>query len=297
VTETTSRTIKEEQGRRIAADLALSARIARLEAPVVVPPVVPPPPVIIPVVSTISVAAGGKGVTINRDGQVIENLVITGPGCATYDGATYGIFGSGAFRDVAIRHCTIRNLAHSGIWLDGLVNPVIEDCVIEDVAYAGIMFVGVQGGRISRNTVRRVGVTGHQEPDCNAYGIAVAGSDVLVDENEVTDVPLWHGLDTHGGLRITFRRNVVRRTPRAMFVTTGASPAADCVVTGNLLTEPAPLLPGGTNPVAITTYQTVGCTIAGNVIGAAYGAPTAYDYGALSTGLVQSGNVTGEALP
>jgi hypothetical protein len=48
--ETTSRTIKEEQGRRIAADAVLAAaiadlagRVTKLEAPVVPPPVIPPP--------------------------------------------------------------------------------------------------------------------------------------------------------------------------------------------------------------------------------------------------------------
>ena len=264
-----------------------------------------PPPVVVPVQTAVTVAAGGKGVTVTRDGQIIENLLITGPGCATYDGATFGIFGGGTFRDVVIRHCTISGLAHSGAWLEGLINPIIEDCVIEDVAYSGIMVVGVVGGRASRNTVRRVGVTGHQQ-DSNAYGIAVSGqatpsSDFIVEDNLVTDIPLWHGLDTHGGQRIIFRRNTVRRVPRAIFLTTDPGQATGCSVIGNLFTEPAPLTGGGTNPVAITTYKTANCSFTGNAIGAAYGAPTVYDYiggdGIGSTGLVQSGNVTGEALP
>ena len=260
-------------------------------------------PVIVPAQTAVSVPSGGKGVTVNRDGQVIENLVITGPGFTTWDGGTYGIFGSGGLRDVVIRNCTIRGMGHSGIWLAGLVNPTIEDCLIEDVAYAGIYLIGVTGGSALRNKIHRVGNDGKSTGvSNNAYGICVGGigtisSDILVADNEVTDVPMWHGLDTHGGLRITFRHNVVRRTPRAIFVTNlSIGKSTDCVIDRNLFTEPVEVA-GGTDKGWATTAGTVRCAFTGNVGGSAYGAPTVYDYQGLSTGLVQWGNVAGEALP
>jgi hypothetical protein len=295
---------------------ALTSRVAALEVSMAnvvlsiskltqsLPPPVPPP--VEPTPGTqIVVAAGGKGVRITANNQVVENLVITGPGAGSYDTTTDGIYGLGAYTGVIIRHVTIRGMRHAGIWLDGLVNPLIEDVVIEDVGYVGIMAVRVVGGTIQRNTIRRVGygTTGLPEGN-NAYGIAISGyeptpsSDILVADNVIEDVPLWHGLDTHGGQRITFSGNTVRRAPRAIFLTSmTTTKATDCVVSGNLFTEPVATVPPGTNAVAMTTYDTVGCAFTGNVIGSAYGAPTVYDYLGQSTGLTQSGNVNGEALP
>ncbi len=74
-------------------------------------------------------------------------------------------------------------------------------------------------GTISSNTVQRIGV--QLANGDNAYGIAVSAyggeprsSDVTVTGNTVEDVPTWHGLDTHGGLRIAFTNNTVRRASR-----------------------------------------------------------------------------------
>ena len=84
----------------------------------------------------------------------------------------------------------------------------------------------------------------------NAYGIAVSAyggeprsSDVTVTGNTVEDVPTWHGLDTHGGLRIAFTNNTVRRASRALFITTDTSGnrATDITVTGNVFGSPAPV--------------------------------------------------------
>jgi hypothetical protein len=257
--------------------------------------------------TTINVPSGGKGVTITQNNQIVENLTIIGPG-ATESVGTYGIYANGAYSGVVIRNCTIKNISGSGMWLINLVNPVIEDCIIEDVAYSGIMTLGWTGGRISRNTIRRVGVNGPFNGNNNAYGIAISGltsttrsSDVIVNDNIITDVPFWHGLDTHGGLRITFSHNTVRRSPRAVFITSGDFSggeyfATSCVIKDNLFTEPVQVS-GGTNPTAMTTYATSNCSFTGNHIGAAYGSAGVYDYLGQSTGLVQSNNIISETLP
>jgi len=291
-------------------------RITKLEAPPVTPPApppveppptppppVPPPPTPPPGLTRVNVAAGGKGVTITANNQVVENLEIVGPGFTTYDGKTYGIYGSGSYSGVVIKNCIIRKMGHSGIWLVGLVNVTIQDCTIEDVAYAGVYLVGVDGGSVLRNTIHRVGNDGKSSGvGNNAYGIAVGGigsvsSDILVEDNVIDYVPMWHGLDTHGGLRITFRGNTVRHCPRAMFVTAlSVGLSTDCVITENLFTDPLEIT-GGTDKGWCTTFDTRDCSFTNNHIGAAYGSTTVYDYQGQSTGLVQSGNTVGETLP
>lgn len=288
-----------------AALAALDARLKALETPIVVPPPVEPPPT--PPPTTITVAAGGKGVTITRSGQVVENLTIVGPGCAT-NGSTFGIYGQGAFDGVVIRNCVVRGFDRDGIHLDGLTNVTVENCTVEDISYTGIMLISVVGGMIRGNTVRRIGVitspvdgTTH-----NAYGIAATdtggprSADLLIEGNTIMDVPRWHGLDTHGGLRLVFRGNTVRRTPRAVFITSSNTyKATDCLVDANLFTEPIPFTSAsfGTNPEAMTAAYTVNCRFTNNHIGAAYGSVMVNDYASASTGLVQSNNTTGETLP
>ena len=86
-----------------------------------------------------------------------------------------------------------------------------------------------------------------------AYGIALTrdstvslalsprSADVLVDDNDVEDVPTWEGLDTHAGDRITFARNRIKRCRQAIVV------------------GPCP------NELGVSTYAPLACDVLNNV--------------------------------
>ena len=128
----------------------------------------------------------------------------------------------------------------------------------------------------------------------NAYGIAVSNesgavsSDVVVDGNTVETVPTWHGLDTHGGVRISFTNNTVSGAPRALFITSDGSGrrATDITVTGNRFLSPAP----AADAKAVTTYAATRVSVTGNSASGWGSASFFNDYQGQSTGLVVSGN-------
>lgn len=262
--------------------------------------------------TTVTVGRNQKGVQITANNQLVDNVTFNGPGADIFGGA-YGVYGVGSYTGVVIRNCTFHDFDHTAIWLDGLVDPLIENCFIYDTTYTGIMLLGVTkgtgtwGGRVLDNTIVRVGKDAHQTPDFNAYGIAVTmngggtpSSDTLVQDNLVTDIPLWHGIDTHGGQRILIAHNEIRRTARGIFITANLTTerATDVSVVSNLVTEPQTATGGTDANTAITTYDCRGTTsITNNVVGTAY--PNIHnDSGSLSSPApTLSGNVRGETLP
>ena len=112
---------------------------------------------------------------------------------------------------------------------------------------------------------------------------------MVVDGNTVETVPTWHGLDTHGGVRISFTNNTVSGAPRALFITSDGSgrKATDITVTGNRFLSPAPAT---TNLVTVTTYAATRVSVTGNTASGWGSASFFHDYQGQSTGLVVSGN-------
>lgn len=245
--------------------------------------VTPPPP------------TNSPPITVTTNGAVIDGLIFSG---------TYGTGSAITVKadNVTIRNCNIK-LFRQGIEAQKCKNLIIESNTITDCDYAGVLSTTQIGGRISKNTIQRIGAARTDlstSAQNNAYGIAVSNysgdapsSDVLVEANIVEDVPLWHGLDTHNGVRITFKDNIVRRTPRALFVTKSTTSPTDCVVTGNQFLE-AITKTGGTNKQAVTLNGVKGITFLNNKSSVTYGKPMIQDYtggGESSTGIVETGTV------
>jgi Right handed beta helix region len=254
------------------------------------PPSTTSPPI---VVTTNDVTI--DGVTITSSGQTGDAIQAIGTA-------------SEPITNLTIRNCTIDGF-NMGIEARHVVNLVIENCLIEDANYAGIAVYSGVGGRISGNTIRRIGYarTDLTVPDVgnNAYGITldrstVSGSfvldprssDFLVDGNLIEDVPLWMGLNTHAGSNITFSNNTVRRCPRAIFIAgdSAGNLPENINVTGNTL-EQAVTKTGGTTDIEGVLYsQLQGGSITNNAISSTYGTPGYFDFQGLSTGVTISGN-------
>jgi parallel beta-helix repeat protein len=220
------------------------------------------------------------------DGVTIITSASTGDGIQALGTAAKPI------RNLTIRNCTIRGFA-TAIDVRYVANLTIENCTITDAAYAGILVFSGIGGTISGNRIERIGVgIDTSGPDANnVYGIALTRvattdfeaeprtSDFVVDGNDIEDVPLWHGLDTHAGINITFSNNIIARCARPIFITSDSlgNHPEDITVTGNRL-ESAVQVPGGTNVAAITLVNLQAGTITNNTISSTYGTPFVYDY-------------------
>ena len=242
----------------------------------------------------VNVPADQRGFIVTASNVTLDRLVITGAQASTYSWNEVGVLTTGSVSGLVVRDSTIRTFGNAGIWVGPSTNPLITGTTIEDAVYAGIMVISAAGGRIDGNVVRRIGVQGASANGNNAYGIAVSNdggsvsSDVVVNGNTVATVPTWHGLDTHGGVRISFTNNTVSGAPRAMFITSDGSgrKATDITVTGNRFLSPAPAAAVET----VTTYAATRVSVTGNTASGWGRAAFFYDYQGQSTGLVVSGN-------
>lgn len=296
---------------------ALKSRVARLEqlvapspSPTPTPAPTPRPtanpiptptptlrPTPTPAARTITCAAG-RPCYVPQAGEVIDGWTIKCPGDQVYDAATTGIWINQP--NVTVRNTTISGCGNADVWIDGATGFLLESNTFTDAAYAGVITTGATKGTIRGNLVQRVGTRGH-ERNANAYGIAISmwndgipSSDVVVDSNTIEDVPLWHCLDTHGGQRINFTGNTTRRCPRAIFVTSNVEhvelPVGTIVARNTMLEPVSGASAGGTNPVAITLYETRSTSATDNAAAAGYPDPIVYDYLLKSQGLVNAGN-------
>ena len=116
----------------------------------------------------------------------------------------------------------------------------VKNTVLTNLTYAGVLTTGALNSTIQYNLVD--GITGSSVDEWNGYGIAISyisgsgnSKDVVVENNTVKNIPTWHGLDTHSGVRIIFRNNIVSGVRRAVFLT--GSPT-DVLADSNDLTAP-----------------------------------------------------------
>jgi hypothetical protein len=255
---------------------------------------------------TINFPAGHTALTVTHSDVVIDGVTITGSQYAHYDGSDYAIDVQGTsgspITGFVVRNCHVTSSGKAGIWMSHVTGAVVHNNVVEDCCYTGITGFSMVGGEITDNTIRRIGYTCPEAElpgSGNSYGINVndqgtpCSSDVEVSGNTIEDVPTWHGLDTHGGLRISFISNIIRRSRRGLFITgsvASGAHATDIVVTSNQL-----LAPELAEPItAVTLAGVYGATFTGNTItGWGNNSPTNeepwYDYLGESTGLVNGG--------
>jgi hypothetical protein len=209
-------------------------------------------------------------------------ITLTGGRLTAPASGSYVVRVSGA--DVTIDGLTVSG-GKAGIWADSGVRLVVRRSTVTDASYAGIMVLSGSHCTVVDNTVRRIGMSA--VPGANAYGIALsmasgkpATTDCTVSGNTVTDVPIWHALDTHSGQRIAFVGNTVRNCSRAIFLTTSGTQAADLSVIGNRFERGTATY----NLRGLTLSQVDRVEVTGNtVIG--YGTAWWTDYGGGSTGV------------
>ena len=199
-------------------------------------------------------------------------------------------------RRLIVRDTVISSLGGFGLYPEHVTDARVTGNEIHDIVYAGVMVLSGRRGVIANNMVQRIGVRGSEANSGNAYGIALtaapgsaATSDFVVSGNNVEDVPTWHALDTHGGERVVFADNTVRRAPRAVFITTddAGHEATSIVVTGNVFDSPDPVT---TNLVVVTTYAAANVVVSGNTARGWGSAAFLHDYMGMSTGLVAFAN-------
>lgn len=253
-------------------------------------------------------------ITVTTDNRTIDSLSFSATTSNGPQGSrTIFIFAQGT-ASVPIDNLTITNCTFSGgtiaIWLRHVTNVTIENCTIEDPDYAGVDLWSCITGSVAGNTIRRVGYTRTDFSDGafgnNAYGIVLNRNEssslvtdphtelIVVDNNLIEDVPLWMGMNGHGGVDNTWSNNIVRRCPRAFFNagSPGGGNPSGIIVTANRLEHPVTKT-GGTSDIEGVLYSHwTGGSITNNQIDHAFGGTGYFDYQGASSGVTISGNST-----
>jgi hypothetical protein len=223
----------------------------------------------------VHVPPGEAGIIIEADGVTLDGVTLIGTQAQTFVFEEIGVLAHAPpddpIRRLTIRDSTIASFGGFGTYLRNVSGVRLEGNKVRDVVYAGLMVLSGDDGIIDGNVVQRIGVVGAEANKNNAYGIVLTAhggdepmsTDFTVIGNTVEDVPTWHAFDTHGGRRITFTENTVRRSMRGIFVTTDGtgSPPEDITIVGNQLLSPAPV---DSNLAAITLYRADVVAIVGN---------------------------------
>jgi parallel beta-helix repeat protein len=223
--------------------------------------------------ATITTGRSKVGLLVTANNVTLRGLRIVGPQATSFDGneAAIEVEGSASspVRNLVIRDSVLRRFGYGGIELRFVNDFTIRDNTIQDGVYMGMMVISSSRGLIAGNTVERIGVYGAGANSNNAYGIALTqmvassprSTDITVSGNTILDVPTWHGLDTHGGARITWTKNVVRGCRDGIFITGwSTNRALDNVIDGNFVYN------SGSNQYGITSVYSTGGQVTDNLI-------------------------------
>lgn len=184
--------------------------------------------------------ANTVGMSITTSNVHVDGLLLSGPAIATYQGAGFALSITGTFHagsaptyisNVSVTNSIIQHWGAYGVYAAYVDQFSASRNYINDIGYAGIAVISGTNGRIEGNGIDTIG-PGNSG---NAYGIALSRdttdsgelisqpptTDYAVSGNTIRNVPIWEGLDTHGGERITFSGNTIYNVKDAIGV--GAS--------------------------------------------------------------------------
>lgn len=200
-------------------------------------------------------------VLVRSSGVHVVDAVLRGSG-AGHSGLGRGVrvIGSVAepLTDVHVVRADIAEFPHDGVLLEHCRSFSVSGCRITDVGYAGVLMFSCVDGRVTANRIARVV---QPAPYPNSYGIeavratsggvdeAPRSSRILIADNHVSDVPLWEGIDTHGGTGISVVRNLVENCRVGIAIVPSKDEAdaqatkyapLDCAVIDNVITKDDP---------------------------------------------------------
>jgi len=188
-----------------------------------------------------------NGLNITSSNVHLRDFKVQGPSAAAFVAGENGIefsgaSGGGELTNGSATRLTVTKFGDNGIAMVYYNNMKVVNCTVKDVGYTGIGAECSDDGVISGCNVSDVvvGASG------NAYGIAISnlvGDDLserwTVSNNIIDNVPIWKGLDTHGGQDIAFIVNVVTNCGQGIGVVTAQSsgtnkPSNRVTIVGNI---------------------------------------------------------------
>lgn len=170
---------------------------------------------------------------------MVKDMTIQGP----HSGSTYlanseGVrirgdsYASGA-SNITFENVEIKNFGENGVYMRFAQNIRFKNCKVTRIGRAGFLILSSDKGWIEDCYIGNITPgNGGSAPYLNAYGVIITRttSNVNIDtdptstswwvqNNYVTDIPSWEGLDTHGGVDIHFINNKIYNCATALNIT------------------------------------------------------------------------------
>lgn len=235
-----------------------------------------------------------QGVKITASNVKWYGCTITGPQSASQSSTQIGISADGTvsayLEGVKIQGVKISGFGYSGIKLAFCEEFEVSGWnEIYDCYDAGVYALSCKKGKINGNYIHDIDADG--SVGTASYGIAVTKNNgteaaqpvchsIEVNDNLIYNCPVWEGLDTHGGNRISFCNNIVvdcrQGIVAAPYAATAGSErgATNCVISGNIVVNTGAIAATdarqGINvtgdSTAGTPIRSTGCVVTGNTI-------------------------------
>lgn len=237
--------------------------------------------------STINFSASHLTGLTFADGGGIKGVKLVGAGNSSYNASGNAIScqgaSSAAYVDApTILECEFEGWGAYGVYLKYCNNAVIKHNRFIGIGYAAIAGLSCSYSCADYNYIDDVS----PGTSLNAYGIAWsrAQNSLAVDprstncsanNNTIKNIPLWEGIDTHGGDTIQVNNNIISncKVGIAMVPATASGVVnvapKNCVISGNVIagnsTDAAIKVVGASAGGSVTEYAT-GCVISNNSV-------------------------------
>lgn len=211
----------------------------------------------------------GIAFNVTSSDVTLDDVTIDGPGLdAVYlsKSAAINVAGniSKYLTNINIRNCVINGVRDTGIQAEYVKEFEIVNNTISVFKYAGIMMLSVEDGDCSYNIISDAYQAATQS---NSYGIAVSdlintvegrSRNVNVTFNTVKNIPLWEGIDTHGGDNIFIAFNTVEECKNGIVATVGNNNRVTAPINCRIIANSVYA------PILTTTTTTTGVALGGS---------------------------------
>ncbi len=174
------------------------------------------------------VTANTRLFVISASNVRLSGLKLIGPQFAVYRASETAIEARGGsaaamLTGIRVEDNEVARWGGNAIYLQWVRDFTVNRNQLHDLYYAGVLVGSGQSGLIEANHIRNVVGVHDDAVHTHAYGVAVSranssslvtdprSSDITISRNIIEDIPGWEGLDTHGGERISFVGNTIRR--------------------------------------------------------------------------------------
>lgn len=190
---------------------------------------------------------------INGSRVKIDGLELQGVGNDKISFSNIGIYHSRLTEDsdIIIQNCYIHDLGYKGIYLFNVKDSKIVNCKIERVGYTGIGISSATNCNTTYCSVRDVIPNSIN----NAYGITYSlathpkdstfyppSKNCIIQNNTVSNIPTWHGIDLHSGNNIKILDNHVDSCKVGIYVTAFAWYPQNTTVAVTVLSNPSNII-------------------------------------------------------